>query len=116
MLKGLGVQTGGKSRGVRVYLVAELEVELPGARNSSQSQQQLLIFQRDHIFFALAESRDALESAFRLRQEPDWAKAVNGVAVFREVPLASLAGGALGSAAIDGRLGRWNAVRAVQRS
>jgi len=76
----------------------------------------LLIFQRDHIFFALAESGDALESAFGLRHEPDWAKAVNGVAVFREVPLASLASGALGSAAIDGRLGGWKTVRTVQRS
>ncbi len=83
---------------------------------AARSQKPLLVLQRDHIFFALAESGDALKSAFGLGHEPDGAKAVNGVAVFREVPLASLAGGALGSSAIDGRLGRWKTVRAVQRN
>src|SRR4029079_9584708 len=94
----------------------ELKWEASCPTLAGRNQQPLLVFQRDHVLVGLAESGDALQSAFGLRHKPDRPKAVNRVAVFREVPLASLARGTLGSAAIDGRLGRWKAVRAVQRS
>jgi len=77
-----------------------------------------LVFQRHHVLVALAEGGDALYSAFWLRQQPDRAQAVDGVAVLREVPAASLASGSLGSDVVGGRRRRWrwNPVRAVHRN
>jgi hypothetical protein len=73
------------------------------------------VFQRDHVFVALAKGGDALQSAFRLRQQPDRTKAVDGVAVLCKVPAASLARGWLCGDVVGGRCRRRNAIRAVQR-
>ena len=78
---------------------------------------RLSVFQRYHVLVALAEGRDALNSAFRLWQQPDWAEAKHGVAIFREVPAPTLAGGRCSSdTAIHRRLRRLNAVRTVERN
>ena len=81
----------------------------------TRSQKRFSVLQWDHILVALAEGSDALQSAFRLRQQPDWAQTVDGVAVLREVPAASLASGSFGDDVV-GRRRRWrNPVRPLQR-
>src|SRR6185369_18101291 len=96
--------------------IAEQEIEERRAKSQKpEASKGLLIFQRDHILVALAEGGDALQPAFRLRQQPDRAHAVYGVAVFCEVPAASLARGSLGGDVIGRRRRGRNPERPLER-